>query len=118
MTDTAKPTPGPWYSSGTDVKPLGNRPFICWTGTPERYLDEARANAALIAEAGTVFHETGLTPRQLLEQRDELVELLESYLRILRHHMHALTADDQTIENCLFDGKKALAKCRKGQTND
>ena len=44
-------TPGPWFASGTDVKPLGDRPFICWTGTPERDLPEARANAALIAAA-------------------------------------------------------------------
>jgi hypothetical protein len=31
---------------------------------------ERDANAHLIAEAGTVHHETGCTPRQLLEQRD------------------------------------------------
>ncbi|AOV02432.1 hypothetical protein BI380_14325 [Delftia tsuruhatensis] len=35
-----------------------------------------RANAALIAEAGTVHHETGLTPRQLVEQRDALAATL------------------------------------------
>lgn len=34
-------------------------------------------NANLIAEAGTVYHETGLTPRQLAEQRDELLEALK-----------------------------------------
>jgi hypothetical protein len=34
-------------------------------------------NARLIAEAGTVYHETGLTPRQLAEQRAELLEALE-----------------------------------------
>jgi hypothetical protein len=44
-------TPGPWFASGTDVKPLGDRPFICWTGTPERALPEAQANARLIAAA-------------------------------------------------------------------
>ena len=44
-------TPGPWFASGTDVKPLGDRPFICWTGTPERDLSEAQANARLIAAA-------------------------------------------------------------------
>ena len=35
---------------------------------------EMAANARLIAEAGTVLHETGLTPRQLAEQRAELLE--------------------------------------------
>jgi len=48
---TTAHTPGPWFASGTDVKPLGNRPLICWTGTPERALSEARANARLIAAA-------------------------------------------------------------------
>ncbi len=46
-----KHTPGPWFVMGCDVKPLGDRPFICWTGTPERKLEEARANARLIAAA-------------------------------------------------------------------
>jgi len=31
----------------------------------------------LSAEAGTVYHETKLTPRQLLEQRDELLKALK-----------------------------------------
>jgi len=48
---TTTHTPGPWFASGTDVKPLGNRPLICWTGTPERAKPEARANARLIAAA-------------------------------------------------------------------
>jgi hypothetical protein len=48
---TTTHTPGPWFASGTDVKPLGNRPIICWTGTPERALPEARANARLVAAA-------------------------------------------------------------------
>lgn len=38
--------------------------------------EEAEANAKLIAEAGTVANECGLTPRQLLEQRNELLRAL------------------------------------------
>lgn len=38
---------------------------------------EAEANANLIAEAGTVATEFGLTPRQLLDQRNEMLEALE-----------------------------------------
>lgn len=38
---------------------------------------DMQANAALIAEAGTVHHETGLTPRQLVEQQDALAKALE-----------------------------------------
>jgi len=37
-------------------------------------------NTNLICEAGTVFHETGLTPRQLAEQRAELLEALRDLL--------------------------------------
>lgn len=39
--------------------------------------NEQQANANLIAEAGTVANECGLTPRQLLEQRNELVDVLD-----------------------------------------
>lgn len=35
---------------------------------------ENRANANLIAEAGMVAYETGLTPRQLVKQRAELLK--------------------------------------------
>lgn len=34
-----------------------------------------RANAQLFAEAGTVAHETGLSPRQLAQQREELLDI-------------------------------------------
>ena len=39
--------------------------------------DEANANAGLIAEAGTVATETGLTPRQLADQRADLLAACE-----------------------------------------
>lgn len=38
--------------------------------------EESEANARLIAEAGNVTNETGLTPRELLNQRNELLEAL------------------------------------------
>lgn len=38
--------------------------------------DFTKRISRLIAEAGTVHHETGLTPRQLVEQRDALAEAL------------------------------------------
>jgi hypothetical protein len=70
MTDTAKPTPGPWYyvpypsGIGGFVNagdPSG--PAICDLSKHE----QPETNGRFIAEAGTVFHETGLTPRQLAE---------------------------------------------------
>lgn len=41
---------------------------------------DAQANADFIAEAGTVANETGLMPRELLAQRDELLRSLEAAL--------------------------------------
>ena len=45
---------------------------------------DMQANAAFIAVAGNVFHETGLTPRQLVEQRDALAAALEGCAQDLR----------------------------------
>jgi hypothetical protein len=54
MTETSF-TPGRWFAMGCDVKPLGDKPYICWTGTPEREKGEARANACLIASAPELY---------------------------------------------------------------
>lgn len=40
------------------------------------------ANAKLIAEAGTVTNESGYTPRELLEQRDEAMKVIEKVVRL------------------------------------
>jgi hypothetical protein len=77
MTDTAKPTRGPWnvferrpagYLCGYNVGGDGDVPVAaCNFGDTAN-----KANADFIADAGTVYHETGLTPRQLLERVREL----------------------------------------------
>lgn len=45
--------------------------------SPDCCRREDHSIAGLIAEAGTVYHETKLTPRQLLEQRNELLQGLK-----------------------------------------
>ena len=45
----------------------------CYVGIPTK---ERIANAKLIAEAGTVANETGFTPRQLVDQKVEILEAL------------------------------------------
>lgn len=86
MSEASKPTPGPWTVSGLGgpleqslkirapswgmVAHVGVNPSMPHWDLPQR------ANAALIAEAGTVHHETGLTPRQLVEQRDALAKVV------------------------------------------
>ena len=90
------PTPGPWapekYSSGCGhINVTGPRllprprfgPVAAAYANLAGPMDEAcvaemKANASLIAEAGTVLHETGLTPRQLAEERAELLEALQN----------------------------------------
>jgi hypothetical protein len=47
------------------------------------YSKEGMANANLIAEAGTVYHETGLTPREILAQRDYALSVLAEYEKAL-----------------------------------
>jgi len=59
--------------------------YTCFVNTPTRIKGavacgesrtQAIANALLIAEAGTVANESGLSPRELLNQRNELLSLL------------------------------------------
>jgi hypothetical protein len=109
MTERSKlmVTPGPWDAKTDDLVPergavyvegaLGwDEQSICdcsYSGDVET--DEA--NASLIAEAGTVFHETGLTPQQLREQRDELLAALKCIHDLCEDNgAHFLTRNDTT----------------------
>lgn len=98
-----KPTPGPWIADN-------NEGFSAWTiwsrmtpygnGAPGPVVaridgDSAEADdsARLIAEAGTVFHECGLSPRELLEaarEKDasinELVDALRGITEMCEFH--------------------------------
>lgn len=84
MSEAIKPTPGEWRFY-TEPQPNGcpivgaNGLMVCMLAHSVNYADQAEeavANARLISEAGTVHHETGLTPRQLVEQRDALAAAL------------------------------------------
>lgn len=93
MTGGGKVTAGPWFvdldedgaawfwrrgEMGERVLLLDGRTRR--DRTPSWVHCDNPADARLIAEAGTVYHETGLTPRQLAEQRGELVAALEGCL--------------------------------------
>ena len=80
-TTKTKPTPGPCSfptehaSHMTD--PSGR--YIMDVPMPNwMTLEEWTGNKALVSESFTVYHETGLTPRQLLDQRNALWDALES----------------------------------------
>ena len=66
---------------------------------------EAEANAALIAEAGTVANETGLTPRQLANQRAELLAAIQALLAVGK------TYQDEAGQKAVAQARAAIAKC-------
>lgn len=101
----AKPTPGEWLLELSPdggwcifVEPnvdMGAHKTIASRGQWNHNIAESHANAALFHDAGTVFHTTGLTPSQLVGQRDALVErvkeleealskLAKSYERVMQ----------------------------------
>ena len=123
-----KPTPGPWtvlpeeddrdYIRIRGVR-LGERYKIANVHMPklmttdslrEREDAESRANARLIAEAGTVFHNTGLSPVQLVEMVKELKAAL--CLMVRTHDEPAESLLQEVKEQQWLDrARAALAKC-------
>ena len=88
MSEAIKPTPGPWVMTEgkciyINARVDGKRRFILQRSTGEGCginveAEQVRADCRLIAEAGTVHHETGLTPRQLVERVKEMEEALRN----------------------------------------
>lgn len=112
-------TAGPWNAVGmlvfSGVDRFYNHP-VARVGAPldknDNRVEEAEANARLIAEAGTVLHETGLTPRQLAEQRGELLAALKDCaVQIAQTHNRNLTANEQAA---LDAARAAIAKATDG----
>lgn len=128
-----KATPGPWVvmpkKYGVDIMRLvsSNRFGIAmvYGGAPDGVgVREGLANARLIAEAGTVASETGLSPRQLAEQRQELLEAASKALDIIQWMSGstdfspegpAATAWQSTRDGDLPKIRAAIAKAR-GET--
>ena len=119
-----KPTPGPWVARfNAAARPkqgvyteshAGGLIADCWS-----LLEHRQADAELMAEAGNVYHETGLTPRQLLEQRDELLKALRVAQNALARCARP-TDDDLKMSSrdawilCVEaekEARAALAKC-------
>jgi hypothetical protein len=129
MIDTAKPTRGPWnvferrpagYLCGYNVGGDGDVPVAaCNFGDTAN-----KANADFIADAGTVYHETNLTPRQLLERVRELEGLLQVGLVNAEEVVANMEDQEQRTggigfntraeEEWIEEVKTALAKCGEG----
>ena len=110
-TQNAAHTPGPWLAKKHGVVVGGafhrytngkaqSQVALATMGNAVENEAERDANAALIAEAGTVTTETGLTPRQLAEQRAELLEALRGIMHYAG--MGASVCDVYTKEEPAF----------------
>lgn len=122
MSEAIKPTPGPWtqgqgacgsscvWTDGHTQPPSGAM------GEDSTWIDcNTKGNAALIAEAGTVHHETGLTPRQLVEQRDALAEALMSVIENCEQHgdfRNGVTDPTGTIDEGMVAADEFFGKAR------
>ncbi len=75
--------------------------------------DKCEGNKDLIRDAFNVTDETGLTPRELLNQRNELLEALKSTRYLNLHHYR-----EGTIENNVFNEiSEAIIKATKHEQN-
>ena len=72
------------------------------------------ADALLIAEAGTVANETGLTPRQLADQNKELLAALAPFAEIQTGFAEYLSQDFERAKIKVADvqfARAVIAKC-------
>ena len=111
-----KPTPGPWAVARMTpcrVDTASGSISISWSsnndsGARER---EAEANARLIAEAGTVFHNTGLSPVQLVEMVQELKAASKHCEDLLTSHEINRVNGEELADTAIAMLRAALAKC-------
>ena len=110
-----KITPGPWKQGKTNpCNVSAGSSLVCKTFNRGQYNeDTAEANACLIAEAGTVAHKTGFTPRQLAEQRAELVEALKDCVGYMEASAERDLNDWQTLEPTKRKAKEKLERAKK-----
>lgn len=81
-------TSGVWIFGKTSVYSSSNVEGNIICNSPVEYhksMKNWKANAKLIADAGTTANKCGLLPSELLEQRDSLSEALQHTLEIMYH---------------------------------
>ena len=121
MTETVKPTPGPYEIRTGFLHTLNSKSAKVGILTADQMsthhvdghsysvnADEAKSNLHLARDAFEVFEEAGLTPRQLLEQRDELVRWVAPIVDMLRSG-----ESDSIREPWISKLEEAIAKCGK-----
>lgn len=125
-------TKGPW-TIGTDTQPselctihgLPTQPTEDGKGQTWVYIHHPRVidrewywptpeeklrSAELIIEAGTVANETGLTPRQLADQRAELLEIAKIFLGHDERFIVSVGGNPNAVDQMLSKARDAIAK--------
>lgn len=87
-----------------DIGPRSpTRGMVAWFGTIAGATfenpDQCKANAELTAEAFNVHTETGLTPRQLAEQRDELLRIVDNIRKDCRRGAEKFGMSDAGVRD-------------------
>lgn len=100
-----KPTPGPWLVDSEtlvagDFDHFAGGLLIADCGRPRKSDRENAANAALIAQAGTVYGETGKTPRQLADD----VARLRTALATVEHWWSNSGAEFGGVSSAFWQG--------------
>ncbi|OWK35209.1 hypothetical protein [Fimbriiglobus ruber] len=119
MTTEMKATAGPWEIKKSAIEiEQSDYVIISKGGREGNYYIAAvssqngegktEANAHLIAEAGTIATDTGLTPRQLAEQREELLEALEDICTQLPADKYAFDSQRKSLKKA----RAAIARAR------
>lgn len=118
MSEAIKPTPGPWT-----VEKISKGQYVI-SGAEGELIESfyevfgeqrLQANMRLITEAGTVHHETGLTPCQLVKQRDALAEALKSVIENCEQHgdfRNGVTDPTGTIDEGMVAAAEFFGKAR------
>lgn len=110
-----KHTPGPWYYNGDEGSETGK--FGHNVNTARGVIADiaecgaaTEHNARLIAEAGTVAHETGLWPRRLAEDRTALTDAL---WRLINCHTGAAWQTEEVQRAAWINAAETVEKARR-----
>ena len=107
-------TKGPWKVSWADYKLAitdQDARVIAFPNLQNEDGDEDEANALFIAEAGTVAEETGLSPRQLADQRADLLAALKAIME--PDNGRKVVLDSR--RNCELDRARAAIQRAEGK---
>ena len=115
-----KITKGEWKNYGLNVRVDSDSVIArCFSQREDSLKRESpigENNAQLIAEAGTIANATGLTPNQILKQRDELLSQQDDLLNALEMMLSRFENTDCNMIKSQYvkeEAKEAIEKMKK-----